>query len=228
MTTLRPACERGHFVNDWLDSYHSFSFGEYYDPRYMGVSVLRVINQDKVRPGTGFGTHPHNNMEILTYVLRGEVSHVDSMGNQTVIRAGEIQLMSAGSGITHSEYNRTNDELEFLQIWIRPNVKNTPPRYQQRELGATTGLHCIVAPDNAPEGDALLIRQDTRVFRGELTAGETSTFNAKGPTQYLHVIRGALSVQNQVLQSGDGAECNDRTLALATVSDCEFLLFDLC
>jgi len=226
MITIRKSEDRGHMTGSWLDSYHSFSFSSYQDPRHMGVSALRVINQDVIKPFTGFGLHPHNNMEILTYVLRGAVSHTDSMGNKARIAAGEFQLMSAGTGITHSEYNRDAGELELLQIWLFPNVENATPRYQQELFADSKGLRLVVSPDGA-EG-SLQIRQDARIYRGRLQAADDLTHELQARTGYVQLIKGQLTLNGQLLQPGDGAEIRATTaLEFKALQDAEFLLFDL-
>ena len=226
MITIRKSEDRGHVTGSWLDSYFSFSFASYHDPRHMGVSALRVINQDVIKPFTGFGLHPHDNMEILTYVLRGAVSHTDSMGNKARIAAGEFQLMSAGTGITHSEYNREAGELELLQIWLFPNVENAKPRYQQELFADSPGLRLVVSPDGA-EG-SLQIRQDARIYRGRLAGAQAATHELAGNAGYVQLIKGQLSLNGQLLQAGDGAEIQTTAaLELQALQDSEFLLFDL-
>ena len=226
MITIRKSEQRGHHTGSWLDSWHSFSFASYHDPRQMGVSALRVINQDVIKPFTGFGPHPHDNMEILTYVLRGAVSHADSMGTKARIGAGEFQLMSAGTGITHSEYNREPGVLELLQIWLFPNVENATPRYQQELFADSKGLRLVVSPDGA-EG-SLQIRQDARIYRGRLQAADDLTHELQARTGYVQLIKGQLTLNGQLLQPGDGAEIRATTaLEFKALQDAEFLLFDL-
>lgn len=225
MITIRNSEDRGHATGSWLDSYHSFSFASYHDPRHMGVSALRVINQDVIKPFTGFGMHPHDNMEILTYVLRGAVSHADSMGNKARINAGEFQLMSAGTGITHSEYNREAGDLELLQIWLFPNVRNAEPRYQQQLFDDSPGLRLVVSPDGA-EG-SLQIRQDARIYRGRLEAAATTRQELQGTAGYVQLIKGQLRLNGELLQPGDGAEIKNTGLVFEALDDTEFLLFDL-
>jgi redox-sensitive bicupin YhaK (pirin superfamily) len=226
MITVRRSEERGHDVSGWLDTWHTFSFASYQDPQHMGVSVLRVINQDVVAPGTGFPPHRHDNMEILTYVLRGAVSHRDSMGNEVKVGAGEFQLMSAGTGITHSEYNRGSEELELLQIWIYPNVHNTEPGYQQKRFPDTETLQLVASPDGA--NDSLRIRQKARIWRGRLSAGHRARHTMVGKTAWVQQIRGSLDVDDTTLHDGDGVEVNQEPLLqFRAQSDSEFLLFDL-
>lgn len=226
MITVRRSEERGHSAFSWLDSRHTFSFSSYQDPRHMGVAVLRVINQDRVTPGGGFPPHSHDNMEILTCVLRGAVSHRDSMGNEVRVAAGEFQLMSAGTGVTHSEYNRDSEELEFLQIWLYPNAHNTEPGYQQRRFPDVQGLQLVVSPDGA--ADSLRIRQKALIWRGRLDKDEAVTHTLSGKTAWIQQIQGSLAVTETLLHEGDGAEFREEpTLRLRAVSHTEFLLFDL-
>ncbi|HEX4869499.1 MAG TPA: pirin family protein [Moraxellaceae bacterium] len=226
MITVRRSEERGHSQFGWLDSRHTFSFSSYQDPRFMGCSVLRVINEDHVAAGGGFPPHSHDNMEILTYVLKGAVSHRDSMGNEVRVGAGEFQLMSAGTGVTHSEYNREAGELEFLQIWIYPNTHNTEPSYQQRRFPERDGLQLVVSPDGA--ADSLRIRQKARLWRGRLAEGESATHAMAGKTAWLQQVRGSVEVDGATLHAGDGAEIREEPqLRLRAASDTEFLLFDL-
>lgn len=226
MINIRKSEDRGHAGFGWLDSWHSFSFSSYYDPRHMGVSALRVINQDTVKPGTGFPPHSHDNMEILSYVLRGAITHRDSMGNEARLPAGEFQLMSAGTGITHSEYNRDADTLEFLQIWIYPNEENTEPGYQQKRFPEIQGLQLVVSPDGAR--DSLRIRQNARIWHGRLAAGSEATHPMAGNTAWVQQIKGEIAINDTILQAGDGAEITqEKTLTLRAHSDAELLLFDL-
>lgn len=226
MISVRRSDSRGHSHLGWLDSRHTFSFASYHDPRHMGVSVLRVINQDRVTPGAGFPAHSHDNMEILTCVLKGAITHRDSMGNEVRVDAGEFQLMSAGTGITHSEYNREREELEFLQIWIYPDSHHTEPGYQQRRFPRRPGLQLVVSPDGAD--DSLRIRQKARVYRGLLAAGESATPALAGKHAWLQVIHGSLAVAGELLHDGDGATLREEAAPLLRAdSDSEFLLFDL-
>ncbi|RZU36955.1 hypothetical protein EV700_3168 [Fluviicoccus keumensis] len=226
MITVHPAANRGHANLGWLDSFHSFSFGSWYDPRYMGVSALRVINDDRIRALTGFGLHPHDNMEILTYVLKGVISHKDSMGNETHIRAGQFQLMSAGSGITHSEHNRQpHAETRILQIWLYPNRQNTAPGYQELPPDEREGLRLVVSPDGAD--GSMRILQNARIYRLRLAAGETLTLPLQGSTGYLHVISGQIHLDQTLLTDGDGAEASPDSRELHTLTAAEALWFDL-
>lgn len=226
MITIRKSDDRGHARFGWLDTWHTFSFSSYQDPRFMGVSALRVINQDTVAPRTGFPPHPHDNMEILTYVLRGAISHRDSMGNEQRVPAGEFQLMSAGTGVTHSEYNRDAEPLELLQIWLYPNIQNSEPGYQQKRFADTDGLQLVVSPDG--EAGSLIIRQDARIWRGRLHAGHQSAHALIGHNAWIQVISGQLHVNGNLLQNGDGASVHsDPALDFTALTDTEFLLFDL-
>lgn len=226
MITIRKSEDRGHAGFGWLDTWHTFSFSSYQDSRFMGVSALRVINQDIVAPRTGFPPHPHDNMEILTYVLRGAVSHRDSMGNEQRVPAGEFQLMSAGTGVTHSEYNRDAGPLELLQIWLYPNVQNSEPGYQQKRFDDGEGLQLVVSPDGA--NGSLVIRQNARIWRGQLRAGQDTSHTLIGSTVWVQVVSGQIHVNDRLLQSGDGAEIrDDPSLDFTALTDTEFLMFDL-
>lgn len=226
MITVRRREERGHSQQRWLDSRHTFSFGAYQDPRHMGCSVLRVINEDRVAPGAGFAPHAHDNMEILTCVLEGAVTHRDSMGNEVRVGAGEFQLMSAGTGVIHSEYNREPGALHFLQVWIYPDTHNTEPGYQQRRFPEREGLQLVVSPDGA--GDSLRIRQKARVWRGQLGEGDRLAPALSGKNAWLQVLAGHLEVGGSSLQAGDGAALREEPdLLLAGRRGTVFLLFDL-
>lgn len=200
--------QRGRSAFSWLRSQHSFSFGDYHDTRRMGFSVLRVINDDEVAPGAGFDTHRHRNMEILSYVLSGEIRHRDSEGNVESLPAGEFQLMSAGSGISHSEYNGSPTEpLRFLQIWIEPNVRNQQPGYQQKDFGSDPGL-TLVASSDGGEG-SLVIRQDVRLYQLLLGPGDAVSLTiGNGRKLYVHVIEGPLELAGEVLNAGDGLQAS--------------------
>ena len=231
MRQFRPAAERGHANHGWLDSFHSFSFADYYDPNYMGFSALRVINEDRIAGGAGFPTHPHKEMEILTYVLAGAVAHQDSMGNVTTVPAGEFQIMSAGTGITHSEFNPNPDvELHLYQIWILPNRPKVTPRYAQQRFAEVEGRQLILSPD-AAEG-SLQIYQDMRLWRWQRAPGAASQTIAlpEGRRVWLQGVRGVVSVDGQPLAAGDGlALWNESALTLDVPGDepAELLWFDL-
>ena len=231
MLALRKAQDRGHADHGWLKSYHSFSFAEYYDPAHMGFGNLRVINEDRVAPGTGFGTHSHRDMEIISYVLDGELAHQDSMGNASTIPPGDVQRMSAGRGVTHSEYNHAADRVtHFLQIWILPSARGIAPGYEQKTVPAAEKrgrLRLIAAPDGA-EG-AVTIHADARVYAGLFDGAERAEL-ALDPARkaYVHVVRGALSVNGTALAAGDAALLTQESrVALADGRDAEVLLFDL-
>lgn len=207
MYLLRPANQRGHTVTDWLDSYHTFSFGQYFDPNFMGFGNLRVINDDTVAPGKGFDTHPHDNMEIITIPLSGKLKHKDSMGNGSVIKAGDIQKMSAGTGISHSEMNPSKTaSVRFLQIWIEPDSQNIEPGYQQKSYPAeliTDQLKLIVSPDGRE--DSITIRQDAELYQCLLNEHKVVTFNIdKKRKAWIQVAAGNVSVNGQILVAGDG------------------------
>ena len=215
MITLRRSQERGHADHGWLDTYHTFSFANYHDPDFMGFSVLRVLNQDRVMPGQGFGTHGHQDMEIVSYVLDGVLEHKDSMGNGSQMRPGEVQLMSAGTGVTHSEFNASQDEkLHFLQMCVIPARRSTEPRYDQKEFAETERrgkIRLVVSPDGA-EG-SLTIGQDVRLYAGLLDGDESARFElGSDRAAWLHVARGSLTLNGQRLEPGDGAGIADRVL----------------
>lgn len=229
MISIRPSHERGKADFGWLKSRHTFSFGEYYDQRHMGVSVLRVINDDRVAPGAGFSTHGHSDMEIISYVLDGEIAHKDSEGNVATLPAGEFQLMSAGSGIRHSEFNPSKDQsLHFLQIWIRPNVYGVAPGYQQKDFGQLPGLTLVASPDGAD--GSLTIRQDAKLYQLLLQPGTDANLPANVARNYfVHLIDGELTVDNAELSPGDGAHIS-QTAGLdlkAGANPVRALVFDL-
>jgi redox-sensitive bicupin YhaK (pirin superfamily) len=231
MIELRRADDRGAVDLGWLRSRHTFSFGGYHDPRHMGVSALRVINDDRVAPGAGFDTHGHRDMEIISYVKRGTIEHADSMGNVQRLPAGEFQLMSAGTGVRHSEYNPSSEEtLEFLQIWILPDRAGVTPGYQQKRFEPTPGFTQVIAP-LGDEGatEALRIHQDASLYHLRLPGGgEAAHAIALGRTAYLHMIAGDVAVAGERLAPGDGATL--RSLDRIEVSGgpgSEALLFDL-
>lgn len=231
MVQLRPAVERGTTHIDWLDSRHSFSFGGYHDPQHMGFRSLRVINDDRVTPGAGFGTHAHRDMEILTYVLEGALEHRDSIGTGSVIRAGDLQKMSAGTGIRHSEFNASSsDPVHFLQIWIVPERAGLPPGYQQLSFKPKdrAGRLQLVAANEARE-DLIRVHQNVSVYLTSLAADQRVTHTlAPGRQAWIHVARGEITLNGMRLQAGDGAAISDeRTVELGSSSQGEALLFDL-
>jgi redox-sensitive bicupin YhaK (pirin superfamily) len=231
MITLRPANDRGRTQLGWLDSYHTFSFGDYYDPAHMGFRVLRVLNDDRVRPGSGFDTHPHRDMEIITYVLEGALEHQDSLGTGSTIRPGEVQRMTAGTGIFHSEYNPSaTEEVHLLQIWIVPNQKGLAPSYEQRAFPAAErrGRLRLVAAHDGRDG-AVTIRQEVDLLAGLLNPGESVAHPLRsGRYAWVQVARGALTLNGHRLQTGDGAAVQqERELRITADEPAEVLLFDL-
>jgi len=231
MIHVRPSQERGHLDFGWLDTRHTFSFGDYYDPHHMGFRSLRVINEDRVQPGQGFGTHPHSNMEILTVVLEGALEHKDNMGNGSTIRPGEVQRMSAGTGVTHSEFNHSEAEaVHFYQIWILPEKKGITPGYEQKafSLKEKRGKLLLVASGEDKDG-ALKIHQDAKLFLSALGPGESVATPLKpGRHAWLQVARGRVSLNGTSLEAGDGASVSDeKDLRIEAEEDSELLLFDL-
>lgn len=231
MLELRPAAERGIANFGWLYSQHTFSFGSYHDPEQIGFSDLLVINDDRVAAGQGFGTHPHRDMEIFSYVLEGALEHKDSMGVGSVIRSGDVQMMSAGTGIRHSEYNASDEELvHFLQIWIVPERTGVEPRYQQQNFPADDKrgrLRLIISPDGAD--GSLSVYQDARVYAGLFDGAEQHRITLPaGRHAYIHVARGALTVNGQRLSAGDGARLRKvEEIDFSQGEHAEVLLFDL-
>jgi len=231
MIQLRKSDERGHASHGWLDSYHSFSFADYYDPAHMNYSVLRVINEDRIAPSMGFGTHPHRNMEIITYMLKGELRHQDSMGNGSVIRAGDVQRMTAGSGIRHSEMNASDDtEAHLLQIWLLPERDGLPPSYEDKSISVGSKLNqwCLVASGHVQEA-ALKIHQDVELFASILQQNHSLQYKfKKGRCIYLHLAVGQLQLNEYALSAGDAVMMSDEAgFELLATTDSEFLLFDL-
>ncbi len=231
MLAMRKADDRGHVNHGWLDSYHTFSFGGYHDPEHMGLSNLRVINDDTVAPGGGFAKHGHNDMEIISYVLDGALEHRDSMGNGSVIRPGDVQRMSAGTGVTHSEYNHSAAEpVHFLQIWLQPNALGVDPSYDQKHFPVEDRRDRWV-PLVSPDGrdGSIATHQDALMFGTLLAPGETLDYRFNPDRQgYLHVARGQLRVGNVTLQPGDGIRVQKQELLeLVGIEDAEVLLFDL-
>jgi quercetin 2,3-dioxygenase len=228
MIELRHRHERGHFDHGWLDTYHTFSFDRYYDPQHMGFRALRVINEDRVAPGQGFGTHPHRDMEIITYILEGSLEHKDSMGTGSIIRPGEVQRMSAGTGVTHSEFNPSKSEpVHLLQIWIRPETKGITPSYEQKAFKRDElhGKFRLIAAREAQEG-AVKIHQDVRLFATALD-NETLQYNlSQGRYAWLQVARGSVELNGIKLDAGDGAAVAEIE-ALNLSGKGEALLFDL-
>ncbi len=231
MLKIRHANQRGHANLGWLDSWHSFSFADYHDPAHMGWGNLRVINEDRIAPGTGFGTHGHRDMEIISYVLEGELAHRDSMGHVQGIPPGDVQRMSAGTGVQHSEFNHAPDQVtHFLQIWLLPQRTDIRPSYEHRTIAATDkrGRLCLIAA-REPDAGAVRIHADASVYAGLFDGAEAATL-ALDPARkaYVQLARGTLRVNGQHLQAGDGALIADeRELRLADGADAEVLVFDL-
>lgn len=230
MLTVRPARERGHADHGWLDSWHSFSFADYYDPTHMGYSVLRVINDDRIAKGGGFGAHPHRDMEIVTYILDGALAHRDSMGNGSVIRPGDVQRMSAGSGVVHSEANAHEGETRLLQIWILPKERGGAPGYEQihfEDADLKDRLRLVASADGR-EG-SVRIQQDAAIYATRLSAGAALQHPLfPGRKAYLQLAKGELRLNGTHLKEGDGAMLEqESSLELVAVSDTEALLFEL-
>lgn len=231
MITLRRSIERGHADHGWLDSYHSFSFADYYDPAHMGWGNLRVINEDRIAPGTGFGTHGHRDMEIVSYVLEGELAHKDSMGNGAAIRPGEVQRMSAGRGILHSEYNHAPQQTtRFLQIWILPSAQGIAPGYEQKNFPPEDKrgrLRLVASPDG--RDGSVTLHADASMYVGLFDGDETAEL-ALDPRRkaYVHVARGEVSLNGQALAAGDGAGLQgEPVLKISGGRQAEVIVFDL-
>jgi len=228
MNELRRAADRGHANHGWLDSWHSFSFADYHDPRHMGFGALRVINEDRVQPGSGFGTHGHRDMEIITYLLEGALGHKDSMGNGSTISPGDVQRMSAGSGVRHSEFNYEKAGVtHFLQVWIEPNVAGIPPTYEQKHFAPAEKrgrLKLIASPDG--RDGSVKIHQDALVFAGLFDGAERAKYELAKELGYVHVARGAITVNGERLEAGDALK-TDGAIELAGGESAEVLVFDL-
>ena len=231
MTELRPAGERGHARHGWLDSWHSFSFADYHDPRHMGFGALRVINEDRIAAGTGFGTHGHRDMEIVSYVLDGALAHKDSMGNGSVIRPGDVQRMSAGTGVLHSEFNHQKDApTHFLQIWIVPDRAGIEPGYEERHFDAAQKrgrLRLIASPDG--EDGSVTIHQDARLYAGLFDGDERARLELRpGRRAYVHVARGGATVNGRALVAGDALKLvGEPAVEVGHGAGAELLVFDL-
>jgi redox-sensitive bicupin YhaK (pirin superfamily) len=231
MITKRPAQERGHIDHGWLDTWHTFSFADYYDPAHMSFRSLRVMNDDRVAPGQGFGMHPHRDMEIVTYVLEGELEHKDSLGHGAVLRAGEVQRISAGTGVLHSEFNPSSTEwVHLYQIWLLPDRKGHQPRYDQSHFpveGRCNRWQTIVTPSG--QDSSLSIHQDATIALARLDAGRAVTYTlAAGRHGWLQVLRGAVHLNDLTLSVGDGAAiAEDRALNIVATTAAEVMLFDL-
>lgn len=231
MIQVRRSAERGHARHGWLESYHTFSFADYHDPRFMGFRQLRVINEDRVQPGQGFGTHSHRDMEIISYILDGALEHRDSMGTGSIIRPGDVQKMSAGTGVSHSEFNHSADEIvHFLQIWILPDRAGWEPSYEQRAFPADERrdrLRLVAAGDG--RDGSISIHQDADLYASLLSSGTSVEHPlAAGRHAWVQVARGSIAVNGETLEAGDGAAISDeRMLRLSAVRDAELLVFDL-
>ncbi|WP_286237627.1 pirin family protein [Neptuniibacter halophilus] len=226
MIQIRKSDERGKARYSWLDSKHSFSFGHYYDPQHMGISHLRVLNDDIVSPGSGFETHPHRDMEIISYVLEGSLEHRDTMGYHSILKAGDLQVMSAGSGIMHSEFNPSEDTpLQFLQIWIRPDQTQTKPRYFERRFANQQGLQLLASADGRE--DSLLVRQEISLYRVQ-TEQDLTYQTQSGREYYLHLARGQAKINGITLKAGDALHLRQEPeLSITEASGFEALLFEL-
>lgn len=231
MLEIRKSEDRGHANHGWLDSHHTFSFAGYYDENHMGFGPLRVINEDRVAAGGGFGTHGHRDMEIISYVLEGELAHKDSMGTGSVIRPGDVQRMSAGSGVRHSEYNHAKDQTtHFLQIWIQPNVNGIPPSYEEKHFAAEEkrGRLRLIASEDGADG-SVLIHQDAKLYAGLFDGAEAASLAlAAGRRAFVHVARGAVTVNGVALKTGDALKVADvSTIDISNGEAAEVLVFDL-
>jgi quercetin 2,3-dioxygenase len=233
MITVRKSSERGHFDHGWLDTYHTFSFSRYYDPRHMGFRSLRVINQDIVAPGRGFGAHPHENMEIITYLLSGKLTHKDSAGHTATIGPGEVQKMTAGRGIQHSEFNGSASEpVHLLQIWIEPRAEGLDPSFEQTKLDPAklrNRLHAFATAEGGDGDGVVSLAADARVYAGVLDAGARVEHPlAPGRHAWVQVVRGEVSVNGAKAGPGDGVAVSDEPeVSLAPTAEAELLLFDL-
>jgi quercetin 2,3-dioxygenase len=231
MMTIRKASERGHANHGWLDSHHTFSFADYYDPKHMGFRALRVINDDRVEAGRGFGSHPHRDMEIISYVLDGALAHKDSMGTGATIRPGDVQRMSAGTGVVHSEFNASKaDEVHFLQIWLVPSKRGIAPGYEQKtftEADKRAKLKLVASPDGSD--GSVTIHTDARMYAGIFGAGERAELElADNRGAWVHVARGNVKVNDQLLGEGDGLALEgERTIRVEGVDEAELIVFDL-
>ena len=231
MNKIRKSADRGHFDHGWLKTYHSFSFADYQDAEHMGFRALRVINEDFVAAGKGFGTHPHRDMEIVTYILSGELQHKDSMGNGSVIKPGDVQRMTAGTGVTHSEFNPSpHNDVHLLQIWLLPEKQNLTPGYEQKVFSHAQKLNqlCLIAsPDG--QSDSVIIHQDVLLFASILESQKTLTYSVAANRHiWIQVVKGELIANSSHLNAGDGCAISvESTLQLQAKSDAEFLLFDL-
>jgi redox-sensitive bicupin YhaK (pirin superfamily) len=231
MIKVRKSKDRGHANHGWLDAHHTFSFSDYYDPEYTGFRDLLVINEDRVQPGKGFGTHGHQDMEIVTYVLEGELAHKDSMGNGSVLKYGDVQRMSAGTGVRHSEFNGSKENpVHLLQIWITPKVEGIKPGYEEKRVSTEdkkNRLRLIVSPDG--KDDSMMIHQDASIYAAILEDGKNVSLElGRGRYGWVQVARGSVELNGLALDEGDGAAVSDETkLVLKAKKGSEFLVFDL-
>ena len=229
MEQIRRSGERGHADHGWLDSYHSFSFADYYDPEHMGFGPLRVINEDRVKAGSGFGTHGHRDMEIISYVLEGALGHKDSMGNGSTIVPGDVQRMSAGTGVRHSEFNGSATEpVHFLQIWIEPSVTGIPPSYEQKHFKPEDKrgrLRLIASPDGAD--GSVTIHQEALIYAGLFDGRENASYDLKYERGYVHVARGRIAVNGHKLEAGDALKTEQGVIEIESGEQAEVLVFDL-
>ncbi|HBZ70449.1 MAG TPA: quercetin 2,3-dioxygenase [Deltaproteobacteria bacterium] len=231
MITVRRSSERGHAQHGWLDSRHTFSFADYYDPAHMGFRTLRVINEDRVQPGRGFGVHSHEDMEIVSYVLEGALQHRDSMGNGAVLRPGEVQRMSAGTGVTHSEFNASNSEIvHFLQIWILPERKGLTPSYEQKTFRSDVRRNeLILAASRDGRLGSVVVHQDANLYLARLDAGNRIELELPpSRAAWVQVVRGSVALRDEKLAAGDGAALSgEKSVSLTAAEDAEALVFDL-
>ena len=227
---VRKSEDRGHANHGWLDTHHTFSFASYYDPRHVGFRSLLVLNEDRVSPGRGFGTHPHADMEIISYVVRGALEHKDSMGTSAVMKAGDVQRISAGRGVRHSEYNASSvDPVHFLQIWIEPDAEGVTPEYAEKSFGSIRPGTLQLIASKVGRADSISIHQDADVYVAKLPAGQSIDHSfVQGRAGWIQVIEGELLVSGHRLQAGDGASIQDAaTLRMVAAQDAHFLFFDL-
>ena len=230
MMNIRKANERGHANHGWLDSYHTFSFADYYNPQWMGFRSLRVINDDLVMPGMGFGTHPHRDMEIITYILSGQLEHKDSMGNGRVIKPGDVQYMAAGTGVHHSEFNPSSEEaVRLLQIWIQPDTKGVAPRYAEKSFANVAPGKLLLVTSKTGRDGSIAIHQDADLWLVKLSAGQTVTHKlVAGRHAWVHIAEGEVTLNGQKLVGGDAAAVGEETeLELSATRPSQVLLFDL-
>lgn len=228
MIYIRKNDERGRSQTHWLNSFHTFSFADYYDPAFMGFGHLRVINEDTVQPGYGFGKHPHDNMEIISYVVEGSLEHKDSMGTGSVIKPGEIQMMTAGTGVEHSEFNHSKtDLLHFLQIWIIPEKSGLKPTYQQKTITKINNKFILIGA-REPQDDTITIHQDVNLYTAYLTQNHSIYYSLKNDRiGWLQLIKGKIKLNDQMLSPGDGAAFQHEKIDIYCIEDAEFLFFDL-